>query len=113
LVALMAVGGARLLRDSGRILLEAAPTGLDPGSISDAITAAGGVVAVADLHVWAIRYDQPALAAHVLVEPDEDCHGIRLDLERLLANRFGIRHTTMQVDHAGQPAHCSHGAAGR
>jgi cobalt-zinc-cadmium efflux system protein len=49
----------------------------------------------------------------VLVEPDEDCHGIRLDLERLLANRFGIRHTTMQVDHAGQPAHCSHGAAGR
>jgi cobalt-zinc-cadmium efflux system protein len=111
MVALMVVGGGRLLRDSGRILLEAAPTGLDPGSIGDAITAADGVVAVADLHVWAIRYDQPALAAHVLVEPDQDCHGIRLDLHRLLVGRFGIRHTTMQVDHAGHPAHCSHGAA--
>jgi cobalt-zinc-cadmium efflux system protein len=43
----------------------------------------------------------PALSAHVLVEPRADCHRIRLELERVLHERFGIDHTTLQVDHVG------------
>ena len=44
----------------------------------------------------------PALSAHVLVRPGEDCHGRRRELERLLHDEFGIEHTTLQVDHAGE-----------
>jgi cobalt-zinc-cadmium efflux system protein len=41
----------------------------------------------------------PTLSAHVLVEPGADCHGIRRELEELLHERFGLEHTTLQVDH--------------
>jgi cobalt-zinc-cadmium efflux system protein len=41
------------------------------------------------------------LSAHVLVEPGADCHRIRLELERMLAERFGVEHTTLQVEHVG------------
>src|ERR687888_170059 len=62
-----------------------------------------GLVVVHDLHVWTVTSSFPALAAHVLVEPGADCHGVRRRLERLLADRFGLRHTTLQVDHATGP----------
>jgi cobalt-zinc-cadmium efflux system protein len=46
----------------------------------------------------------PALSAHVLVDNGADCHRIRLELERLLHDRFGIDHTTLQVEHVGVAA---------
>ena len=88
-----------LLRVSGRILLEAAPEGLAPGDISEAILEHAGVDSVHDLHVWEISSGFPALSAHVLVGRGEDCHGIRRALELALHERFGIDHTTLQVDH--------------
>lgn len=62
---------------------------------------APGVVEVHDLHVWTITSGFPALAAHVLVGRDEDCHARRRDLEELLAREYNIDHTTLQVDHLG------------
>jgi cobalt-zinc-cadmium efflux system protein len=50
--------------------------------------------------VWEVTSGFPALSAHVLVEPGSDCHGARRSLERMLGERFGIEHTTLQVDHA-------------
>jgi cobalt-zinc-cadmium efflux system protein len=89
-----------LLRRSGRILLEAAPEGLDPAAIADALRAEPGVADVHDLHVWEIGSGFPALSAHVLVHPGDDCHAIRRSLETLLRSRFSIDHTTLQVEHA-------------
>ena len=57
------------------------------------------VTEVHDLHVWEIGSSFPALSAHVLVEADADCHGARRDLELMLDERFGIDHTTLQVEH--------------
>ncbi len=54
---------------------------------------------VHDLHVWEISSGFPSLSAHVLVGRDEDCHGIRRRLEALLVERYGIEHTTLQVEH--------------
>jgi cobalt-zinc-cadmium efflux system protein len=88
-----------LLRASGRVFLEAAPEGLDPAEIGTALAAQPGVVDVHDLHVWEVAAGFPALSAHVLVEPDCDCHGARRALEALLDERFGLTHTTLQVDH--------------
>ena len=97
---LMVHSGWGLLRDSGRVLLEAAPKGMDPQAIGRALAAEPGVVEVHDLHVWEVTSGFPALAAHVLVRPGDDCHSVRRHLQRVLAERFGISHVTLQVDHA-------------
>jgi cobalt-zinc-cadmium efflux system protein len=97
--ALMLRSAVGLLRDSGRVFLEAAPPGLDPQEIGGALVAAADVVEVHDLHVWELSVGFPALSAHVLVERDADCHAARRALELLLRERFGLEHTTLQVDH--------------
>ncbi len=97
--ALMLQSAYSLLRASGRIFLEAAPEGIDVAAIGNALAAEPHVVQVHDLHVWEVTSGFPALSAHVLVERDCDCHGVRASLERLLADRFDLRHTTLQVEH--------------
>jgi cobalt-zinc-cadmium efflux system protein len=104
-VALMLRAGLALVRDSGRILLEAAPTGLQPAEIGRGLAALDGVVEVHDLHVWQITSGSPALSAHVIVVPGADCHRLRLDLEKLLRERYDLTHTTLQVDHAQPRLH--------
>jgi len=101
-VALMVKAGLGLLRDSARIFLEAAPAGVHPDQVADRLLAQPSIVEVHDLHVWVITSNQPALSAHVLVEPSADCHAARLGLEKLLADEYHITHTTLQVDHAGE-----------
>jgi cobalt-zinc-cadmium efflux system protein len=90
-----------ILRDSVQILLEGSPPGTDVGEVGRAMAAAPGVKEVHDLHVWTITSGFPALAAHVLVDRDTDCHATRRDLEAMLHDRFGLDHTTLQVDHEG------------
>ena len=102
-VALMLQAGAGLIRDSGRIFLEAAPAGMTPAVIGAAMAARPFVTEVHDLHVWEISSDLPAASAHVLVAQGEDCHAVRADLEALLSREYGISHTTFQVDHAALP----------
>ena len=98
---LMGVSAYRLLRDSGRVFLEAAPRGLDPQEIGPALASWPRVVEVHDLHVWEVSSGFPALSAHVLVGADADCHAVRRELEGLLRERFAVEHTTLQVDHEG------------
>ncbi len=98
--ALMVYAGVRLLGKAGRVLLEASPADLDPEVIGKALAAHPHVVNVHDLHVWELTSGFPTLSAHVLVHPNDDCHAIRLDLERFLEEQFHVEHTTLQVDHA-------------
>jgi cobalt-zinc-cadmium efflux system protein len=97
--ALMLRSGWSLLRDASAVLLEGSPAGVQPDEVGRAIASAPGIQEVHDLHVWEVTAGFPALAAHVLVRPGDDCHGRRRELEQLLHERFGIQHTTLQVDH--------------
>ena len=97
--AIMLRSAYGLLRESGRVFLEAAPRGLDPDVIGNAMIGVPGVVEVHDLHVWEVTSGFPALSAHVLVDADTDCHAIRLALEHEIHETFAIDHTTMQVEH--------------
>ncbi len=101
IAGLMTRSGASLVKASGRIFLEAAPEGLDPRAIGEALVGRPSVVEVHDLHVWEISSGFPALSAHVLVGADSNCHAARRDMETMLHERFGLDHTTLQVDHAG------------
>lgn len=89
-----------ILRDSVGVLLEATPREVDAEEVGRAMVELPGVREVHDLHIWTITSGFPALSAHVLVDPGADCHGLRLQLERRLRERFGLDHTTLQVDHA-------------
>jgi len=91
-----------LLKASGRIFLEAAPAGLDPGEIGPALLADPAVVEIHDLHVWEVTSGFPALSAHVTVATDADCHQARLRLASLLEARFDVHHSTLQVEHRPQ-----------
>jgi len=92
-----------LAHDRGPVLLGAriVRPGVTRGDVGPAIVAHPGVVETHDLHVWTVTDGFPALSAHVLVQPGADCHRIRLELETLLHERFGIDHTTLQVEHIG------------
>ncbi len=87
------------MRSSARIFLEAAPEALDPQAIGRALVQQPDVVEVHDLHVWEISSGFPALSAHVLVGAERDCHAARRAMEHMLRERFGLDHTTLQVDH--------------
>jgi cobalt-zinc-cadmium efflux system protein len=100
IAALMLRSGYTLVRDSGRIFLEAAPKGIDPEELGNAMISEEEVVEVHDLHVWEVTSEFPALSAHVLVKQESDCHKERRKLENLLEERFDVHHTTLQLDHA-------------
>ncbi|CAA9437760.1 MAG: Cobalt-zinc-cadmium resistance protein CzcD [uncultured Rubrobacteraceae bacterium] len=102
LIGLLVLGSSwRLLRESTNILLEGTPRGVDAEEVGRKMAGAPGVQEVHDLHIWTITSGFPALAAHVLVGRDENCHDRRRELEDLLKQEYGIEHTTLQVDHAG------------
>jgi cobalt-zinc-cadmium efflux system protein len=102
-IGLLILGSSwKLLRDSTNILLEATPRSIDAEEVGRRMAGARGVEEVHDLHIWTITSGFPALSAHVLVGRSEDCHARRRDLEDLLRREYGIEHTTLQVDHAGE-----------
>jgi cobalt-zinc-cadmium efflux system protein len=89
-----------VLREATAILMEQTPSGVDAAAVGRAVAGHPHVVDVHDLHIWTITSGFPSLSAHVLVEPGADCHGIRAELEAVLRERFGLEHTTLQVEHA-------------
>lgn len=109
-------GGYGLVRESGRVFLEAAPRGVDPQRVEADICATTGVMGVHELHIWEVTSGFPALSAHVLVGTAHDCHERRVAIERSLADRYDIHHTTLQVDHRdepdGRPGACAGGNGG-
>ncbi|MDQ2897885.1 MAG: cation diffusion facilitator family transporter [Actinomycetota bacterium] len=105
IAALMLHASYGLLLAAGRVFMEAAPAGLDPQAIGRSLAAHAGVVEVHDLHVWEVTSGFAALSAHVVVAAGDDCHQRRRQLQTLVRERFGVDHTTLQVDHeaASQP----------
>jgi len=98
--ALVLASSWGVLREATGILMEQTPSGVDAEAVGRALAGRPHVVDVHDLHIWTITSGFPSLSAHVLVEPGADCHGIRADLELMLRERFGLEHTTLQVEHA-------------
>jgi cobalt-zinc-cadmium efflux system protein len=107
-VAALAIAGLVLasawsvLRESVGVLLESTPRGIDAVEVGRALAGHDGVREVHDLHIWTITSGFPAMSAHVLVDRGADCHRLRRELEAVLAERFGLTHTTLQVDHIGE-----------
>ncbi len=97
----------KLLKEPVNILLEASPPGINAAEVGRQMASSPGVIEVHDLHIWTITSEFPALSAHILVGEREDCHARRRDIEEMLREGYGIKHTTLQVDHVGD--HEPHG----
>ncbi|MGE3076297.1 MAG: cation diffusion facilitator family transporter [Dehalococcoidia bacterium] len=87
-----------LLKQSADILLESAPSGVDPVSVESAAMDVEGVIALHDVHVWSIAPDFPALSAHVELADVTCTEHILTDLATLFRERFGIGHVTLQPE---------------
>lgn len=94
---LILLGSWRLIRDPLDVLLESAPRGIDVAEVGDAMCRVDGVREVHDLHIWTVTSGFPALAAHLRTDPHGDSEAIRIAVERVLRDRFGIAHTTLQT----------------
>jgi cobalt-zinc-cadmium efflux system protein len=96
--ALILISSWRLIKEPVDVLMEAAPAGLDVDAAGAAICAEEGVLSVHDLHIWTVTSGFGALAAHVVVASDCDRDLVRARIELLLRERFGIDHTTLQME---------------
>jgi cobalt-zinc-cadmium efflux system protein len=91
----------RLGRDAVRILVQAAPAGVDLPAITAALTDIDGVVDVHDLHVWTLTSDMEVLTAHLGTSPDADPRVVLREARTVLTERFHLSHATLQVESAG------------
>jgi cobalt-zinc-cadmium efflux system protein len=102
LIAVLVLWAAwSLVQSALRVLLEGAPSHLDPDSVSDAIAEVPGVGDVHHLHLWSLASDTPALSVHITLAAPADLHGAQLtaDLVReMLRNEFEIDHATIEVE---------------
>lgn len=87
-----------LLRQAVNILLEGTPAHLELGEIEEAMRQVDGVRRVHDLHVWTLTSGREAMSAHVVVEDPAASQRLLDELHRLLHARFGIDHTTIQLE---------------
>jgi cobalt-zinc-cadmium efflux system protein len=101
--AVMVYGGWPLLRASVRVMMEAAPEGIDPVEIGNRLAAYPGVTEIHDLHVWEVTSGFPTISAHIVVEAGHDCHQVREDLAQILEDEFHLAHSTLQAEHAPRP----------
>ena len=90
----------RLLKQAVNVLLEGTPGHLDLGEIEEAMTRVPGVRRVHDLHVWTLTSGREAMSTHVVVDDLRESERLIEALHAVLHARFGIDHTTIQLDRA-------------
>jgi cobalt-zinc-cadmium efflux system protein len=110
IAAVIVLGAWGLLKESIDLALDAAPKGIDVEAVRDWLSGQPGVHEVHDLHIWALSTTETALTAHVVRPVNNDVDMFLQALGEGLASRFGIGHTTVQVetdvDHACRLAPC-------
>ena len=108
-VALMLKAAWGLLRDSGRVLLEAAPAGIDLADVRAHLMESDHVRDVHDLHVWTVTSNLPTLSAHVVLDDScfNDGHAPLLldELQGCLVGHFDVEHSTFQLEPASHATH--------
>ena len=98
IAALVLASSWRLIKEPFDVLMESAPADIDVDRVGSTICLEDGVRSVHDLHVWTVTSGFGAIAAHVVVAEGTDRDLIRRRLELTLREKFGIEHTTLQME---------------
>lgn len=107
------LGAVRIARESLHVLMEGTPRGVDLEAVESELLAGRGVRSVHDLHVWTVSPEHSSLSAHLVVDQQSVEAGEHLvrDLETRLCQRFGVGHTTIQLETCHPcPEDLEHGA---
>jgi cobalt-zinc-cadmium efflux system protein len=95
---LIAVSAVRLLRDSGRVLLEAAPPDLDPEAITTDLAGLGEIDEVHHFHLWSLTPDRPMATLHAVIAEGADPEAAVKAVKARLRTQFGLSHVTVEAE---------------
>lgn len=99
LVALLILRSAwRIVAESGHILLEGTPEGIDPNQVGTAVRAVDGVTDVHHVHAWSLTSERPLVTLHAVLAQSADHTTALCDIQGVLLDRFGIEHATVQIE---------------
>ncbi len=100
IVVVILKGAFSIIKDCVRVLMEAAPPGLRADVVAATIQSTAGVTSVHDVHLWELKPGLSILSCHVQTQPMNSVDGQRLlhSLQATLAQRFGLKHLTLQID---------------
>lgn len=91
----------QLLRESVHVLMAGAPAAMDVDDIRATIEGIDGVRSLHDLHVWTITSGMDCLSGHVVADAEADHQRLLATLQRVLLERFGVDHATLQIEAEG------------
>ncbi len=104
IAAILIRGAGRILRESGYILLQGVPANLDLDEVRAALTSdVVGVVDVHGMHAWALTNEKALVTLHATIDSATDGQSATNAIKDLLTDRFGIDHSTVQIEHGGCP----------
>lgn len=103
-------GGAKIIRESYLILMETVPEEYDLDAIRQDIKQLDGIEDVHELHFWSVSTNHYSLSAHVFIKDNNQSFQIISEINEMLNNKYGIGHSTIQIEH---PAVHDHGAYGK
>jgi cobalt-zinc-cadmium efflux system protein len=100
IVAIIAWGTWDLLRESADLAVDAVPRGIDPDAVGNYLRGLPGVSDIHDLHIWGLSTTEVALTAHLVMPGGGFTDRFLADTSAELKRRFGIAHSTLQVEQA-------------
>ncbi|ASS67480.1 cobalt-zinc-cadmium efflux system protein [Paenibacillus sp. RU4T] len=103
------IGGARITREAYLVLMESVPREFDLEAIRASIRQVEGVEDVHEMHLWAVSTDHYSLTAHVFADENIQPFCIILNINETLKQKYGISHSTIQLEHAGINPHGEYG----
>jgi cobalt-zinc-cadmium efflux system protein len=106
IVVIILAGTWTLLRDSINLAIDAVPQGIDMAGIRDYLTGLKNVCQIHDLHVWALSTTEIALTVHLVVTDESLSNELLHRVQRHLHDRFGIEHSTIQVETSDEDYNC-------
>lgn len=109
--AIIFAGGSRIIRESYLVLMESVPDKFDLDAIRKDLSDLDIVVDVHELHLWAVTTEHYSLTAHVFVKPGIEPFCAILAINEILKNKYGIAHSTIQVEHPILHDHGEYGKA--
>lgn len=99
IACLVSYSAIHLILETINVLMEHAPPHIDPKEVEHAILSVENATLVHDLHIWSITPGHEALSVHIVLKPGGSFAKLLHDVEKVLLERFGIAHTTIQIEH--------------
>lgn len=106
IVLVITIGTWSLLKDSFHLSMDAVPKGINLKEVGNYLKEIDGVTEVHDLHIWAMSTTEIALTVHLVIPNDQKDDFFLKKVCGELYEKFGIEHTTIQIEKSAQSATC-------